>query len=66
MLASIGGLLKTSLEFLGLFVVVEHNHLRGHQPLCRLAGGDHIAKRAEAMEQHDIGDTGGLYPGLGC
>jgi hypothetical protein len=27
--------------------------------------GDHVAQRAEAMKQHDGGDTCGFYPGLG-
>jgi hypothetical protein len=29
-------------------------------------GEGHAAQRAEAMKQHDGGDTGGFYPGSGC
>jgi hypothetical protein len=34
-------------------------------PLWFGKGEDHVAQRAEAMKQHDGGDTGGFYPGSG-
>ena len=34
-------------------------------PFVVRQGGDHVAQRAEAMKQHDGGDTGGFYPGSG-
>ena len=34
-------------------------------PLWLGKGEDHVGQRAEAMKQHDSGDTGGFYLGLG-